>query len=312
MHELVTHLEQHFPLRVTHIAPAARGLVAETFVVTDHNQHRWFVKCCHNQLFKAHMVASAAGHRAIAQALPALVNAPLASHTGLGISCWGTTIVGVSQFIDAPLTEQYDTGVFGSLIGHIHQSTPHIQVPLERIADFSHDALWRHLWQQANAGGSSSWQSELATALRPYQHLVTTHYRTLMRLQAEAVQHQHPWVVTHGDAGGNVIGHDDEHLTLIDWDYIGLAHPERDLWVFQFDERFWSGYQAVVGPYRRQQFQLDLAAFRQYFDYMVYILSEIYAPTHTEQARAAHIDNLLSLFDERNWIQPHLKHSLST
>lgn len=310
MHALVAHLEQHFPLQITHIVPAARGLVAETFVVTDHEQQRWFVKCCRNQLFKAHVVASAAGHQALAHALPARVNAPLASHTGLGVSRWGTTIVSVSQFIDAPLNEQYDTGAFGRLIGQVHQSTPLMQAPLERIAEFSHDALWRHLWHQAITGGSAPWQVDLATALRPYQHLVATHYRTLMRLQAEAVHHPHPWVVTHGDAGGNVIGHDDEHLTLIDWDYIALAHPERDLWVFQFDERFWSGYRSAVGPYPRQQFQLNLAAFRQYFDYMVYILSEIYAPAHTDQARAAHIDNLLSLFDERNWIQPHLQPSL--
>jgi aminoglycoside phosphotransferase (APT) family kinase protein len=312
MQELVAHLEQHFPLRIAHIAPAARGLVAETFVVTDHDQQRWFVKCCRNPLFKAHVVASAAGHHAIAQVLPALINAPLAPHHGVGVSRWGTSIVSVSQFIDAPLTEQYDTRVFGRLIGHVHQSTPQIQAPLERIAEFSHDALWRHLWRQANAGGQAPWQAELAIALRPYHELVATHYRTLTHLQAHAPHHPHTWVVTHGDAGGNVIGHNDDHLTLIDWDYIALAHPERDLWVFQFDERFWSGYRDVVGPYQRQQFQLDLAAFRQYFDYMVYILSEIYAPTCTDQARIAHIDNLLGLFDERNWIQPHLRSSLSS
>jgi hypothetical protein len=50
--------------------------------------------------------------------------------------------------------------------------------------------------------------------------------------------------------------------------------------------------------------RLQYAAYRQFFDYLVYFLSALHAtpvaddPTHT-------IDNLLSLFTD--WCQPHMR-----
>lgn len=308
MHTLVAHLTAHYALDIADIQPAARGLVAETFVVTEHDGQRWFVKCCDNPLFKAHVVQSALAHAALADCVPHLINTPRRTTSGQGVSRLANTTVAVSTFIHAPLNEQYDTAAFGRIIGLIHQATPHVQVPMPQIRDFEHDALFRHLWKQTLDGHQQAWQRELSQQLAPYGALVAHQYRTLQQLAQHPQRHDpHPWVITHGDAGGNVIGHDDAHLKIIDWDYVGLAHPERDLWVFQYDERFWQGYQDVTGVQARSQYHLQCAAYRQYFDYMVYILSEIFRQQAHEALRVAHIDNLLSLFDERNWIQVHLK-----
>jgi spectinomycin phosphotransferase len=54
-------------------------------------------------------------------------------------------------------------------------------------------------------------------------------------------------VVTHGEPHpGNVIG-TDQGLALIDWDTVGLAHPERDLWFFAADEALLTHYSQITG-----------------------------------------------------------------
>ena len=54
-------------------------------------------------------------------------------------------------------------------------------------------------------------------------------------------------VVTHGEPHpGNVIG-TDRGLVLIDWDTVGLAPPERDLWMFADDERLLAHYTQTTG-----------------------------------------------------------------
>ncbi len=307
MHQLVKHLEEHYDLQIAHIEPASRGLVAETFRIRDTQQRQWFIKCCSNQLFKSHVVHSAPAHAALARCVPAIINHPLWTTRQQGVSYFGNTTVTVSTFIDAPLNEQYATTAFGRLIGRIHQSTAMIAAPMQQITRFEHDGLFRHLWHKATSEHEHPWQQELSQRLNPYVALVATQYRTLQHLQATVAQHPtQPMVITHGDAGGNVIGHTNQDLHIIDWDYVGLAHPERDLWVFQYDEGFWQGYQEVVGAYPRSTLHLRNAAYRQYFDYVVYILSEIYVRTPTAEQRVAHMNNLLSLFDESNWIQVHL------
>jgi aminoglycoside phosphotransferase (APT) family kinase protein len=132
------------------------------------------------------------------------------------------------------------------------------------------------------------------------------HYHTRLRHYEQAMRAlpQQPLVYTHGDAGGNVVANDAHNLHLIDWDYIGLSEPERDLWVFEFYPDFVAGYQSIIPSYQPNEVRLQYAAYRQFFDYLVYFLSALHAtpvaddPTHT-------IDNLLSLFTD--WCQPHMR-----
>ena len=76
------------------------------------------------------------------------------------------------------------------------------------------------------------------------------------------------------------------------------------MWVFQYDAEFWRGYREVVGDYPLDPYRLQLASYRQYFDYVLFILSEIYLMP-ADRDRTAMIDNLLSLFAD-GWVQPHL------
>jgi hypothetical protein len=301
--DLQTFLTQTYPFTVVQLTDAPRGLVAQTHFATLTDGTTVFVKAVHAPLFKPHLVHSAASHAYLSEQLVDRINAPIATRSGAGVARWDDAVVAVSQVIAAPLTEQYDVHAFGQLIARLHSVPIDPRVPTRRIADFAHRGLLDTLGRQAFDG--TGLHPAVTARLAPWRETFW-HYHTRLRHYEQAMRAlpQQPLVYTHGDAGGNVVANDAHNLHLIDWDYIGLSEPERDLWVFEFYPDFVAGYQSIIPSYQPNEVRLQYAAYRQFFDYLVYFLSVLHAtpvaddPTHT-------IDNLLSLFTD--WCQPHMR-----
>jgi aminoglycoside phosphotransferase (APT) family kinase protein len=301
--DLHTFLTQTYPFTVVQLTDAPRGLVAQTHFATLTDGTTVFVKAVHAPLFKPHLVHSAASHAYLSEQLGDRINAPIATRSGASVARWDDAVVAVSQVIAAPLTEQYDVHAFGQLIARLHSVPIDPRVPTRRIADFAHRGLLDTLGRQAFDG--TGLHPAVTARLAPWRETFW-HYHTRLRHYEQAMRAlpQQPLVYTHGDAGGNVVANDAHNLHLIDWDYIGLSEPERDLWVFEFYPDFVAGYQSIIPSYQPNEVRLQYAAYRQFFDYLVYFLSALHAtpvaddPTHT-------IDNLLSLFTD--WCQPHMR-----
>ena len=304
--DLHTFLSRTYPFTVTDLTDAPRGLVAQTHIASTAEGSRVFVKVVHAALFKAHLVNSAATHAYLATQLGHCINAPIPARSGAGVARFGESVVAVSQIIDAPLTEAYDLHTFGQLIGKLHTVSVDDRVPTRRIADFEHVALLDTLAAHAFAGtGSAPWRAVIAERLSPW-YAPYTHYRQRMRHFDNAFRQlpSQPLVYTHGDAGGNVVANDAFNLHLIDWDYIGLSEPERDLWVFEFYPEFITGYQRMVPSYEPNEVRLQYAAYRQFFDYLVYFFTVLHHTPADSDIHSA-IDNLVSLFTD--WCPPHLR-----
>ncbi|MFM2309462.1 MAG: hypothetical protein RLY87_1583 [Chloroflexota bacterium] len=304
--DLQTFLSQTYPFTVTSMTDAPRGLVAQTHIATTADGPNVFVKVVHAPLFKAHLANSAAAHAYLATHLGERINAPIATRTGAGVARYGECIVAVSQMIDASSTEAYDISAFGMLIATLHSIPYAPHVPTRHIADFEHIALLDTLATHAFAGtGSAPWRAVIAERLAPW-HVAYLHYRQRMRHFRQAFRllpHQ-PLVYTHGDAGGNVVANDPLSLHLIDWDYIGRSEPERDIWVFEHYPEFIAGYQQVIPTYEPNEVRLQYAAYRQFFDYLVFFLTMLQQTPADAQVDAT-IDNLISLFTD--WCPPHLR-----
>lgn len=305
MHDLLSFLEKTYPLTVQTLTPAPRGLVAQTFFATT-AQQRLFVKIIHAPLFKAHLRHSAATHAYLATQLGDRINHPLQTRDGVWVAPYGSALVSVSTGIEAPASEAYDTYAFGQLIGRLHTVPVDATIPTRVIGDFAHVALCDTQAAHAFAGtGANPRIRALAPHLAPWQSQYA-HYRARRTAFAQLLRNQppQPLVYTHGDAGGNVLAATPTDLHIIDWDYVGLSEPERDLWVFEHDERFIAGYRSVVPAYQPDETRLQYAAYRQFFDYFAYILDMISrAPDDTSAAEAT--ANLLSLFTD--WCPPHLR-----
>ena len=301
--DLLTFLNDAYPFTVTQLTDAPRGLVAQTHFATLTDGTTVFVKAVHAPLFKPHLVHSAASHVYLSQQLGDRINAPVATRSGAGVAHWGDAVVAVSHVIAAPLTEQYDLHAFGQLIGRLHSVPVNLRVPTRRIADFAHRGLLDTLGRQAfdGIGMAPAVTERLAPWRETFWHFHTRlrHFEQVMRaLPAQ------PLVYTHGDAGGNVVANDAHNLHLIDWDYIGLSEPERDLWVFEFYPDFVAGYQSIIPSYQPDEVRLQYAAYRQFFDYMIYFLAELQRSPIDGDVTPT-IDNLLSLFTD--WCRPHMR-----
>ena len=287
------------------LQPAARGLVAETFTAHNSLQQHLFIKITRKPFFKCRLPQSAPAHAALAAVVGPLVNQPVPTRSGAWVASHGDALVTVSRYVDAPNREDYDIATFATAIATIHQATPRIQVPMARVTRFEHDAVLTQLMNRAYAGGTANWQYNLWEGLGHRRDQFEGYYERLCALQRAYSQHaNHPWVVTHGDAGGNVINNTPYDLTIVDWDYTALAHPERDLWVFQHDRIFLDAYAHATGGYRPDPYHLLLAAYRQFFDYVVFILSDMFLQP-PDVDRTPMIANLMSLCD--GWITPHLR-----
>lgn len=298
-------IANYYDINQASLRPAARGLVAETFVAQNSIAQPLFIKVTRKPFFKCRLPQSAPAHAALAAVVGPLINQPVPTRTGDWYATHGDAMITVSRYVDAPNSEQYDTGVFAQCIATIHQATPRVQAPLARVVLFEHDAMFRQLMQRALTGSEVAWQRDLAGSLAPYRDQFVGYYQRLHELQRAYPLHaHHPWVVTHGDAGGNVINNTPYELTIVDWDYTALAHPERDLWVFQYDRIFLDAYAQANNGYQPDAYQLLLATYRQFFDYVVFILSDIFLSA-ADTDRAPMTANLLSLCD--GWITPHLR-----
>ncbi|HEX4258699.1 MAG TPA: aminoglycoside phosphotransferase family protein [Streptosporangiaceae bacterium] len=111
----------------------------------------------------------------------------------------------------------------------LHQVTPPPLVPMARPHLSERDRLEQALGDLGRpwSGGpfSEPARALLAGAAGPTGDLLTSFDRLAGRLAAASGP-----VITHGEPHpGNVIQTGDG-LRLIDWDTVGLAHPERDLW----------------------------------------------------------------------------------
>lgn len=301
--DLLTFLNDAYPFTVVQLTDAPRGLVAQTHFATLTDGTTVFVKAVHAPLFKPHLVHSAASHAYLSQQLGDRINAPFATRSGAGVAHWGDAVVAVSHVIAAPLTEQYDLHAFGQLIGRLHSIPVNSRVPTRRIADFAHRGLLDTLGRHAFDGTGMA--PTVTERLVPWRETFW-HYHSRLRHFEQAMRAlpAQPLVYTHGDAGGNVVANDAHNLHLIDWDYIGLSEPERDLWVFEFYPDFVAGYQSIIPSYQPDEVRLQYAAYRQFFDYMMYFLAELQRIPSDGDVTPT-IDNLLSLFTD--WCRPHMR-----
>jgi spectinomycin phosphotransferase len=122
-----------------------------------------------------------------------------------------------------------DQGELLDLLAALHQVTPPPSAPVARPALAQCEVLASALNELGEpwSGGpfAEPARALLSDAAGPIRDLLATFDRLLPRLTA--APHQ---VVTHGEPHPGNLMRTGDGLRLIDWDTVGLALPERDLW----------------------------------------------------------------------------------
>jgi spectinomycin phosphotransferase len=108
------------------------------------------------------------------------------------------------------------------------------------------------------------------------------------RLAADVAGRANDWVVTHGEPhAANVIWTGERHL-LIDWDTVGLAPPERDLWMVVDDDGAGSAIYADATGHTIDRVAMDFYRLAWDLDDLAAYVSELRSPhRHNEDTERA-------------------------
>jgi hypothetical protein len=114
------------------------------------------------------------------------------------------------------------------------------------------------------------------------------------------------FVITSGDVGGNTMVHDGRY-TIIDWDWIKLAPPERDFqWYIQFPEQI----AEINASFKSEGFDyvidIDLISYYVCFSYFYYLTETIECLFFNPTSRPEIIQRLNDHFDENNSLRKNL------
>lgn len=254
------------------LSEAERGFYGETWIAQSAAM-RYFVKLdysrWHRQIYTDSLgVLEYMTRSGITFAGGALRAAGGALHTEFSGGA-----LAVFRYIEGVHTEDYPLSrLFGKLSLVYALALPEAgSVPLARdiLTARAYDEFALRLASfQADTGTPE--KSALAGKFREKSGLIA-HRAQRLRLFAERIKKAPPekLVITNGDAGGNVIIGDD--FSIIDWDEVRLAPPERDAWFFVQREGQTEEIERTLG-FRLRPDIMAFYCYSMFFDYLNYYL----------------------------------------
>jgi len=303
---LKTIIEQDYSLNVAAIVPAPRQLVAKTyFIDIAETDQRYFLKVVDKPLWIAKIIRSLPALLALKDCGIEQISYPILTPSGAAYILRGEVLLVVFNYIEGSQSYDYDTFEFGKLLGKIHAATPKITVPVPQEAfhldvngvfleQYHHFLLGEH---------SDVIGQKTQRVLQKHQADIEQNLTLFKKLQAQYHPAQETMVITHGDAGGNVMMTSPDKIAIIDWDEILLAPPERDVWFFENIEPFMQGYRVHNPGFQINAANRDFCILNQYFWYMFYYF-EIFLANKDEKETLDMIEGFDGYFED--WIKPYI------
>ncbi|MDR1176456.1 MAG: hypothetical protein LBK83_13420 [Treponema sp.] len=113
-----------------------------------------------------------------------------------------------------------------------------------------------------------------------------------------------------GDIGGNTMVHNGRY-TIIDWDWVKLAPPERDFWWYiQFPEQI----AEINASFKREGFDYvidtNLTGYYAFYSYIYFLTEYIDCLLFNPASRPEIIQRLKEHFDENNFYRKNLRNAI--
>jgi Ser/Thr protein kinase RdoA (MazF antagonist) len=295
-------LSEQYGLVHPTVTPAPRGFVAETYYVDTH-QERYFVK----------LVKISRDSESITQSLPILlelrrlgierINAPIVTLDGRYSTVSDGKMLALFTYAEGWWTLDYPLALYVQVLGEIHQLSDRIQTPVVRAAfDLPYrDDLLAHLDSMWTGQFELPQEKALQEWTIAHRGEIVRDFAILERTAATLKSSEQRFILTHGDAMGNVL-YDGHQVTIVDWDTMLSAPAERDTWFHLHDAAFLPLYRAYMPGY-----EFDLTAYRYYL-YMRYFedlegyIDKVLSPESSDEEKTHNVEELVKTCDE--WLRP--------
>ncbi len=295
-------VEEAYALRIHRCSAAERGFFGETYRL-DTDRGALFLKAmyCGAQIpsYLASLTAldrlRQAGVTGISRVVPTRGGALHARFDGaaLGLFC----------FIDGRLCEDLPLHLLFSRLSAVYRVDPSgLLLPRETFGDELAQEFTRRLTDLCGQHAP-----QLRERLAPQEPLIAGCAARLALFARRCRGLSHRMMITHGDAGGNVILAEDGSFTLVDWDSALLAPVERDAWFHMHDERRMAviasalATSGVPAPLRS-----DALAYYAYKTFFYYLCAFLECFAHMDEpSRAALLTQIDALFT--GWVMARLR-----
>lgn len=299
--DLLIALESGYGLRDVTLMPAPRGFVAETYVVTAGDQ-RYFAKLVAISRYSENIEASLPALLEMYQQGFDAINYPVLTNDGqLSMKLDGRLLV-LFNYIEAEWTFDYPFADYVALITRLNAMTVRTPPPREDFALAFRDNLLNHLEAVWAGTFTHPVELEVQTLLRAERDRLLRDFATMESLMHEMQQTEHEWVLTHGDAGGNIIKDARGKIYLIDWDDLLLAPRERDTWFHADSAEFLALYRARFPGYQVNRRAYAYYLYKRFFDDLEGFLDKIFAPSSSDEVKTANLAGLHK--DCYRWLRP--------
>lgn len=311
---LFSQIEQNYNIKIANYRIPQRGYVAETFVLTDTKGQEYFAKITDKPLFQKQIIESLPVLDSMHKSGVEKICYPIPANSGLYCEFKDYLIV-LFNNINAQQSYNYPMRSFGKLLGSIHASTAKVAtLPKKETFDFSSArqtyANFKSILLQDT---DDEFVNKFIAVGEAYEDDVSDYFSCFSKLSKRCAAHKasFDYVITHNDAGGNVLVKSPDDLYLIDWDSIMLAPAERDTWPVIKYSGFIKGYQSENPSYEVDWDLQKYYTFRYFFDNLNYVTADIVRTDLSPASRQRIIDFYTKgTIAKGEWLYPYLQSAL--
>jgi len=241
--KLLELISKQYGIDSPEIMPGPRQFVAETFIIRVEKENKYFLKVIPQTNFPRKIIKSLPTLEFLVEVGIDTISNPIPTNDGSLFVEDNKYIYVLFAFIEGEQTFDYDNRLLAKFLAKLHLVSKEEKTNVERETFSSYvDELFPKTIKTAFQNNNDSVASELKEVLSPYQSELETDWETFQSIANECKrQSTERFVITHGDAPGNIIAHEGK-IFVIDWDDSMFAPPERDIWFLKENKKFMAEY----------------------------------------------------------------------
>jgi hypothetical protein len=275
-----------------------RQFVAETFSVTLNNKKSFFVKVFSKEKSTQKLTETLSALDALNRAGVTNIPQPIKTVDQAYFVETANSLIHLLSYIDGIQTWTYDKKKLASFVSHLHSvKLVNNSIPVETFSSYL-DTKFPEVYRSAKQPTSDPTVLKLQTFLKPFDNELMSDWEYFQKqvsiCRNKSTDH---FVITHGDMPGNIMMSEDDTLSVVDWDGLLFAPPERDLWFFKNSPDFMSFY----GKHQLDESYFDFYLFWRLFDDLFGYIGKIISNQSTED-RLQHFNSLKE--DYLEWLRP--------